>query len=95
MPIYSFGKTSPLKFELSDEYADAFNRGVKAFFDAQLRFKEEHGTEWVPSAPIWMDWDEEAMTAFNAFNDILQKALGLHGRPVMVEDIHDDYLIKN
>jgi hypothetical protein len=95
MPTYSFGKESPLKFELEPEYADAYNRGTAAFFEAQEFFKKTHGFEWTPEHRLAIRIDQEAMEAFNSFNAHIKKALEKHGRPHNPDDDTDDYLVLN
>ena len=95
MSIYSFGADSPLKFELTEEYAEAFNRGTKAFLDAQIAHKERTGSNWTPDQALLFDCNEEAIDAFNAMSHHMKEALERHGRPVMEEDILSDYLVKN
>jgi hypothetical protein len=95
MSVYSYGVASPLKFELSDEYADLYNTAVMAFLDAQTTFKEEYGVNWTPKTPLNVVCDRKAIDAFNAFKPILEAALEHHGSPVMMSDIYDDILVKN
>ncbi|AOZ64900.1 hypothetical protein SEA_MAYA_35 [Streptomyces phage Maya] len=95
MPVYSFGKDSPLKFELSEDYVKLFNSATLEFLDAQKRFMERTGTRWYPTQPISLRWTKEQMDAFNQFDVILQEALEKHGSPVLESDIHEDILIEN
>lgn len=95
MPIYSFGLDSPLKFDLSEEYVDAYNRATKAFFEAQDYHLTITGTRWEPPMLLNIAWTEEEQKAFNGFNEYLKKALELHGTPIQQDDITEDYLVLN
>jgi hypothetical protein len=95
MPIYSFGADSPLKFELSEDFADAYNRALKAFFEAQTYYKTKFRTPWEPSQALEMYVKKEDIDVFNAFGDILDKALDDYGADVSEEELTNDYLIKN
>lgn len=95
MPVYSFGTDSPLKFELTDEFAEAYNRAIKAFFEAQIKFKEDYGFPWKPELPIHIKCSEDDMATFNSFAHILKEALSRYGKPVHEDELTDDYLIKN
>lgn len=95
MSTYSFGIDSPLKFELSDEYAALYNRATQAFFDAQSNHKERTGSKWTPGQPLEIDMTKEEMTAFNGFKQVLEEALKNYGKPVKENELTDDFLIKN
>ena len=95
MPIYSFGLDSPLKFELSEGYVDAYNRALTVFFLAQETHFKTTGSRWNPSMSLLIEWEDDERAAFNAFNDILKKALELHGTPVHQDELTDDFLVKN
>ena len=95
MPVYSFGVDSPLKFELTEDYAKAYNGALKAFFLAQEIYELANGTRWEPKQTLWITWTEEQREAFNGFAKILSEALKLYGKPVHESELTDDYLIKN
>lgn len=95
MPIYSFGVDSPLKFELTEDYVEAYNGALKAFFQAQDNYLLAHGTRWEPKTALSIDWTEEQRKAFNEFDKILREALNRYGKPVHNDELTHDYLIKN
>jgi hypothetical protein len=95
MPTYSFGVDSPLKFELDEDYAAAYNRATMAFFEAQHLHRMKTGTQWDPSHPLYVECSKEDIAAFNAFGKILEDALERYGKAVTEDEITDDFLVKN
>lgn len=93
MPVYSFGADSPLKFELTDEFAEAYNRATDNFMEAQIKHKEATGKDWTPDDSIMLH--HTTVEAFNAFGPILDDAQAKYGKPVYTEELTDDHLIKN
>lgn len=68
---------SPLHIPLSEENAAAYNRRLAQFFDAQKRFKEEHGRPWNEREPLMMEVDEEATRVYNKVADIINACVEL------------------
>jgi hypothetical protein len=93
MPVYSFGKDSPLKFELTDEFAEAYNRATDNFMEAQIEHKARTGKNWTPEEPIMLQ--DTTVEAFNRFGPILEQAQAAYGKPVHEDELTDDHLIKN
>lgn len=93
MPVYSFGTDSPLKFEISDELAAAYKEGVSNYFAAQRAYKASTGRQWEPDQPLVLN--HATAIAFNVFAEFMRIALERYGKPVSMEDIFDDYLVKN
>jgi hypothetical protein len=96
MPVYSFGIKSDLKFQLTEEYADSYNRGARAFTEANNRFKDVVGRDWTRSDPsLKLDCSVQDFDAFIAFTGILVKELERRG--VTLEQVHilEDQLIQN
>lgn len=94
MPVYSFGIDSPLKFEMSDELAEAYNAALRNFMDAQRKFKEETGRTWNPMEDALM-LQHSTPAAFNAFAEIFNKAIENHGTTVHEDELTDDFLVRN
>lgn len=95
--IYSFGKDSPLKFELSDEFVKDYNGGVRAFLEGQFKYRELHGEDWggQRDVPVPMRIKKSQVAAFNAFGDILDAAIKAYGKDVTPEELPDDFLVRN
>lgn len=94
MPVYSFGIDSPLKFEIADELAAAYNAALRNFMDAQRKFKEENGRSWNPQEDALM-LHHSTPAAFNAFGEIFNKAVEDHGTLVHEDELTDDFLVRN
>jgi hypothetical protein len=97
MPVYSFGTDSPLKIEISDEDATAYNRVTKSFFAAQQKYRDEHnGTPWDQRSPLAFDNIEEGdMATYNRVGSIINSAVKSFGRAIQMEELTDDFLVKN
>ena len=93
MPVYSFGTESPLKFDVTEEFANAYNDAVDDFMNAQKAHKETTGKAWTPDEPLMLQ--HSTPEVFDAFVKILDDAQTSYGKPVHEEDIKDDYLIRN
>lgn len=92
--IYSY-YGSPLHFPLEVEIAERFNRFVKAFYAAQLRFKEENGRPWTPDETLKFEnvskKDEEAYNNVGKVINLLVKING-GGLDITEEQMTSDYL---
>lgn len=93
MPVYSFGADSPLKIEVTDEFAAAYNAATDDFAKAQLAFKINSGKEWTPEHPLYVR--DESDEVFDTFAEILEKAVENYGRPIYEYELTDIHLIKN
>jgi hypothetical protein len=96
MPVYSFGVKSDLKFQLTEEYADSYNRGARAFIEANNRFKDVAGRDWTNKDPsLKLDCSVQDFDAFVGFAEILVKELARRG--VTLEEVHilEDQLVQN
>jgi hypothetical protein len=96
MPVYSFGVKSDLKFQLTEEYADSYNRGARAFGVANNRFKTVVGRDWtVNDLSLKLECSVQDFDAFVGFAEILKKELDRRG--VTLEQVHilEDQLVQN
>lgn len=95
MPTYSFGESSPMKFELSTKMALDYNSAVEKFFKAQARFKQKLGRQWDPHKdPIALRWTRRETKAWNDFAKIFRKVNEATG-PFFINEIYDDFLVEN
>lgn len=95
MPTYSFGEDSPLKFEIPDNLALYYNEAVAEFFKAQTRFNQKFGRTWDPNKDaISIGWSKKQRKAWNDFARVFKTVLEKDG-PFHVNDISDDFLVKN
>lgn len=95
MATYSFGKDSPLKFEIPDKLAQHYNGAVNEFLKAQQRFNQKFGRRWDPTRdPIAVRWNRKQKWAWNEFAKVLATIPENEGR-YHPNDIMDDFLVKN
>jgi len=95
MPIYSFGKDSPLKIRLSRKEAEAYNRFTKSFFEAQTHHKEVHGVRWTPDQPLSILTNKKDNETYNRVGRKITRAIKKFGRGITEDELTDDYLIEN
>ena len=88
-----------LQLVLDDDFAEAYNRALKAFFEAQGAYKKIHGQDWKPSESIFVEWTQKEQDAFNKFAEFMNNYvefvgdgldLGYNGQ----ENFPSDYLVK-
>jgi hypothetical protein len=92
---YSFGVESPVKFTISDRMARYYNEAAEEWFRAQTRFNQKFGRKWDPrTEPILINWTKKQKKAWNQFAKVYKDTLTREG-PFHVNDIMDDYLVKN
>jgi len=95
MPTYSFGKDSPIKFEISDAFADLYNQASEEFFKAHRRFTQKFGRPWDPADdPIQIKWTNKQRKAWNTLATMIADAYVKDG-PFHENDFMDDFLVKN
>jgi len=94
MPVYSFGKNSILKIEITEEKAAAYNRWTQAFFDAQKKLRDA-GTPWEPTEPIYIVCTEEDMRIYNEVGAVINEAISKIDQEKTPIEIEDDFLVKN
>jgi len=88
---------SPLHLILEDELAEAFNRRLKQFFDAQIQHLETHGRKWDPETePLLMAKDDEAQEAYDKVGRVINLLVEINGGGLHIpeEQLPDDYLVK-
>lgn len=91
---YSFGVDSPMKFTLSDSFAETYNNALDKFFKAQRRFTQKFGAAWDPETnPVKVNWTRKEKKVWNEFPKIFAKVNAQHG-PFGAVDFYDDYLIR-
>lgn len=99
MATYSFGKDSPLKFEISDKLAQHYNDAVRQYFKTQTHFSQKFGRTWDTALdPIEINWTRKQQHAWNTFAKIFDKAMVKYDAGqghYFPSDIMDDYLVKN
>lgn len=93
MPVYSFGADSPLKFEITDEFAATYNAATDDFMQAQIAHKERTGKDWSPEQALFLQHSTAA--AFDTFAEILAAAISAYGKPIYENELTDIHLIKN
>ncbi len=88
---------SRLHLVLEDEVADAYNRCVDAFLEAQEVHKERTGIRWNPKTePIWINWNEEDQQIYEKIGNIINLLAEVNGGGLDIpeEEITSDYLVK-
>lgn len=70
---------SPLHLILEDEIAEACNRFVAEFIQAQVRYKEEHGVKWYPESPLWMNVSAEDSAAYDKVGKLIGQLVEMNG----------------
>jgi hypothetical protein len=94
--VYSFGLDSPMKFVLSDSFAETYNNAVEKFLRTQRKFTQKFGTGWDPDKnPIQIPWTNKEKRAWVKFAHIYEKVSKKDGPFNTAMDIYDDYLIRN
>jgi len=92
---YSYGTDSILKIEATETEAAAFNRALKAFYDAQKRIREETGESWDTRSPLWMNTKRGDTKIYNRLARRFNEAIALINQDETPIEITDDYLTKN
>lgn len=88
---------SRIHLVLKDEVADAYNRFQKAFFDAQTKHRETHGTQWDPmNEPLLIDYEENDKEIWDKIGNIINLMVEVNGGGLDIpeEEMTDDYLVK-
>lgn len=93
--IYSF-YGSRLHLILEDDIADAYNRRLQQFRDAQIRHKERTGSQWNPTEPILMENDPEAQKAYDDVARVINLLVEINGGGLELtqEEMSEDRLVK-
>jgi hypothetical protein len=87
---------SPLHLVLEDDLAEAYNRAIDGFFEAQKVHLERTGRKWQPSEPIWMNWSPEERDAYAKVGRVINLLIEINGSGLDIpeEQITSDYLVK-
>ncbi len=88
---------SPLHLVLEDSFAEAYNRSVEKFLEAQNLHKMEHGHQWDPlKESLKIYWTDEEQDAFGKYADLLNMMIDINGGglDIDIEDCPSDYLVK-
>jgi hypothetical protein len=88
---------SRIHLVLEDEVADAYNRFLKAWYDAQVKHKEVHGKQWDPvDEPLLINYNDRDKEVYDALGNIINKLVELNGGGLEIpeEEMTSDYLVK-
>lgn len=88
---------SRIHLVLEDEIADAYNRYLKAWYEAQVRHKEVHGKKWEPdNEPLRIKCNNRDKEIYDEVNEIIHKLVKVNGGGLDIpeEELTSDYLVK-
>lgn len=88
---------SPLHLVLEDEFAEAYNQAMDAWFEAQENHKVRTGHEWDPvNEPILIDWTDDQRKAWDDFAKLMNLLIEINrgNLDIPEEVITSDYLVK-
>ena len=93
--VYSFGESSPAKFEIPDKLATNYNSAMTKYLAAQRRFMQKLGRPWDPNKdPIEIGWSVREARAWKDFAAIFNAVNEKFG-PFSALDMPEDFLVKN
>lgn len=91
---YSWAGTR-IHLVLRDDVADAYNRAMDAWTQAQVDHYNRFGTEWDPSDYLWMTLSDFEKAAWNGIARIINLLGEVNGGlDIPEEEITSDYLVK-
>lgn len=87
---------SDIHLMIEESVADAHNRAMDEFFNAQDAFKETHGRPWQPEEPLNILWSDEEQSAYNSIAELINKLIAINGGSLELteEQMPSNYLIK-
>lgn len=90
---YSYYGTE-LTLLLDEQTAAAYNRVCDEFHDAQMRYREETGSDWTPDLPLVMDFEPNDLAIWNAMAGVLEALNEINKfHPVDYGEITEGYLV--
>jgi hypothetical protein len=70
---------SRIHLVLEEDVADAYNRHVEEFVNAQIRHEKLHGSKWTPDQPLMMNLSKKDFEVYDKLADILNQLIELNG----------------
>lgn len=92
-PMYSWYGT-PLHIPCSERMADAYNRRLEQFQEAQKEYYDRTGKRWDGRAPLMMQKDVEASEAYNKIGKIINLLVDLCGGSITGE-FNEEFMENN
>lgn len=82
---------------LEDEIAEAYNRAVDSFYEAQKQHQMVTGKKWNPKTePLLIAYDKKEVAAHDAIGELVRLMCKINGGGLDLpeEDTPSDYLVK-
>lgn len=89
--MYSWCGT-PLHIPLGEKMAEAYNRRVEQFLEAQVNHLERTGKRWSPEEPLLIRKDDEASEAYDKIGTIINLCVAMCGGSITLDEFTQEVM---